>query len=286
MTLDTQNKKNVLVLGSAGQIGSALVEYLNKLGFNVFEFDIANNPKEDLRIWPNDLLETLIQKSHYVFFLAFDVGGSHYLEKYQDTFDFSNNNLRIMSNTFTLLKKHETPFLFASSQMASMSYSNYGLLKQIGERMTKALGGKIVHFWNVYGYEKDANKFHVISDFVMSAINDSFIKMRTTGEESRDFLYVDDCCEALRVVMENQNSFPEEMKIHITSGKFSTILEIAQIIARELGVKIHPGERTDLVQRDAKNLPDLAFQEYWKPKTTIESGIQMIIKKMKNERTG
>jgi nucleoside-diphosphate-sugar epimerase len=283
MNLDAEKSQNVLVLGSAGQIGSALVKYLNKLRFNVFEFDLANSHTEDLRIWPNELLEDLIQKSNYVFFLAFDVGGSHYLEKYQDTFEFSSNNLRIMSNTFTLLRKYGTPFLFASSQMASMSYSNYGLLKQIGERMTSSLGGRVVHFWNVYGYESDPTKFHVISDFVMSALRDNVIKVRTTGEESRDFLYVEDCCEALKVVMEKHNSFEAEMKIHITTGKFSKIMEVAEIIASELGVNIQIGNKTDLVQRDARNIPDLAFHKYWKPKTTLETGIQAIIRDMKNK---
>ena len=276
-------QNNVLILGSEGQIGSALVSYLSRFNFNVFEFDLVNDPNEDLRIWPNELLDELIKKSSYVFFLAFDVGGSHYLEKYQDTFEFSNNNLRIMSNTFTLLNKHRTPFLFASSQMASMSYSNYGILKQIGERMTYALGGRVVHFWNVYGYESDSTKFHVISDFIVSALRDKIIKMRTTGEESRDFLYVEDCCEALKVVMEKHNLFADEMKIHITTGKFSKIIDVAEIIAVKLGASIQPGDKTDLVQRDAKNMPDLAFQAYWKPTTTLESGINAIIRDMINE---
>jgi nucleoside-diphosphate-sugar epimerase len=81
--------KNVLVLGSAGQIGSALERYLTKSGYEVSKYDIASDPSQDLRQWPNDYLDELISKSQYVFFLAFDVGGSHYLEKYQDTFEFT-----------------------------------------------------------------------------------------------------------------------------------------------------------------------------------------------------
>jgi nucleoside-diphosphate-sugar epimerase len=285
MDLNTQAKQNVLILGSEGQIGSALVSHLRDLGLNVFEYDIARHSSQDLRVWPNDDLELLIQNSGYVFFLAFDVGGSHYLEKYQDSFDFSNNNLRIMSNTFSLLRKHATPFLFASSQMASMSYSNYGLLKQIGERMATSLGGRVVHFWNVYGYESDSTKYHAISDFISGAMQHKVIRMRTTGEESRDFLYVSDCCEALKVVMDHHSTFPPEMKLHITTGKFSRIIEVAEIVATELGAAIQPGTKTDLVQRDAKNIADLSFHEYWKPKTSLEEGILEIIGKMKNDRS-
>ena len=42
-----------------------------------------------------------------------------------------------MTKTFELLKKYNKKFLFASSQMSNMSYSNYGILKLIGEKITK-----------------------------------------------------------------------------------------------------------------------------------------------------
>ena len=42
--------------------------------------------------------------------------------------------------------------------MSNMSYSPYGVMKRVGELYTKSLGGKIVHFWNVYGIEKDMDK--------------------------------------------------------------------------------------------------------------------------------
>ena len=47
-----------------------------------------------------------------------------------------------------------------------MSYSPYGVMKRVGEMYTKSLGGLIVHFWNVYGIEKDMEKAHVITDFI------------------------------------------------------------------------------------------------------------------------
>jgi hypothetical protein len=62
--------------------------------------------------------------------------------------------MRIMSNTFDTIKKFDKPFIFASSQMAEMGYSSYGMLKALGEKITD-LGGLVVKFWNVYGYETD-----------------------------------------------------------------------------------------------------------------------------------
>jgi hypothetical protein len=108
-------------------------------------------------------LEEKIIEADFVHFLAFDIGGSMYMAKYQNTFDFISNNIKIMNNTFDLLKKYNKPFIFASSQMSNMSYSTYGTLKAIGEKYTEALGGIIVKFWNVYGYETDMEKSHVIN---------------------------------------------------------------------------------------------------------------------------
>ena len=153
----------VVVLGSSGQIGAYLTEYLRKKGHFVREFDVVNDPHEDMTHIPNPFLRNVIMDSDFVFFLAFDVGGSHYLKKYQHTFKFINNNTRMMANVFGYLEQYKKPFVFASSQMSNMSYSPYGSMKRVGELYTKSLKGVIVKFWNVFGIENDMEKAHVIT---------------------------------------------------------------------------------------------------------------------------
>ena len=130
---------NVAVLGSSGQIGAYLTDYLRKKGHFVREFDIANSYHEDMTHIPNPFLRNVIMDSDFVFFLAFDVGGSHYLKKYQHTYKFINNNTRMMANVFGHLADYKKPFVFASSQMSNMSYSPYGSMKRVGELYTKSL---------------------------------------------------------------------------------------------------------------------------------------------------
>jgi hypothetical protein len=60
-----------------------------------------------------------------------------------------------MANVFGYLKKYNKRFVFASSQMSNMSYSPYGVLKNVGELYTKSLNGLIVKFWNVYCVENE-----------------------------------------------------------------------------------------------------------------------------------
>jgi nucleoside-diphosphate-sugar epimerase len=269
--------KTILVLGSAGQVGSHLSRYLRLKGYKVLEFDIKNSPVQDLRRSQMKDFQSLVYKSDFIYFLAFDVGGSHYLEKYQDTFNFIDNNMRILTNTFDVIRKFDKPFLFASSQMSNMGQSTYGLLKMIGERYTSSINGRTVKFWNVYGYEKDEAKFHVISDFIKMARENGVIKMKTNGKENRDFLYADDCCEGLEAIMINFDDFQRNEELHLANFKWNTILEVAEVVADIFKAKIVPGEYFDNLQQGIKNEPNKRLLKYWKPATSLQDGIKKII---------
>jgi nucleoside-diphosphate-sugar epimerase len=279
----------ISVLGSSGQVGAYLTEYLRGKGHTVNEFDVVNGPEQDMTVIPNQNLEDNIKDSDFVFFLAFDVGGSRYLKKYQHTFQFIDNNARLMANAFGLLKKYNKRFVFASSQMSNMSYSPYGVLKNVGELYTKSLNGLIVKFWNVYGIEKDHDKAHVITDFIRKGFETGVIDMLTDGQEEREFLYAEDCCEALEKIMENFDDFTSEDNLHITSFHSTKIIDVASIISGQFNligkeIKVQPSEQKDSVQMDKRNKPDTYLTKWWMPKTTIEQGIAKVFEAMKNEQ--
>ena len=276
----------ITVLGSSGQIGAYLSEYLSKKGHIVIEFDVVNGEHQDMTHIPNVYLRNAIMESDFVFFLAFDVGGSRYLKKYQNTFDFVNNNTRLMANAFGLLQEYDKPFVFASSQMSNMSYSPYGTLKRVGELYTESLGGLIVKFWNVYGIEKDHDKAHVITDFIRKGFEEGDFEMMTDGEEGRQFLYAEDCCEGLEAVMKNYDNFYSDDPLHITNFDYTSIREVAIIIENEFKligkpINILPGQASDSVQLDKRNEADRFIEKYWSPKTDLETGIAKVFEAMK-----
>ena len=280
---------NIAILGSAGQIGAYLKEYLKEKGHEVVGVDIVDGPQNDLRVTPNTYVESVIKNADFVFFLSFDVGGSRYLKKYQHTFDFINNNTRMMANTFRLLEKYHKRFVFASSQMSNMSYSPYGVMKRVGELHTTALKGLTVKFWNVYGIENDMEKAHVITDFIRKGFEETEFEMLTDGTEERQFLYAEDCCEALETIMENYTDFKPEDPLHITSFHSNSIREIANIIQGCFGlignhdVKIKSGLAKDNVQMDKRNEADTYILSWWLPKTTIDVGIRKVFEEMKKD---
>lgn len=273
--------KKILILGSRGQIGSHLLKFLKKKNYKVYGFDIENNKSEDLRINNNRKFISYIKNTDFVFFLAFDVGGSVYLKKYQNSYNFLMNNISIMKNTFELLHKEKKKFIFATSQMSNMIYSSYGVLKRIGEDMTKSLGGISVRFWNVYGIEENLEKSHVITDFITKALNKKKILMLTNGNEERDFLYADDCCYGLEIVMKKYNIFKNKNIVDLSYGKYTKIIRVAEIIRnlfkkKGIDIKVIRGKKNDQLQKNKKNIPNTYLKKYWKPKFLLEQGIEEV----------
>jgi len=273
--------KKILILGSKGQIGQHLFQYLKKRNYQVFGLDIVNSKFEDLRNKNNIKFNSLIKKVDFVFFLAFDVGGSVYLKNYQNSYDFLMNNIAIMQNVFEKLKKNKKKFIFASSQMSNMSYSSYGVLKKIGENFTSSLSGITVKFWNVFGIENDPEKTHVITDFILKGRSSNHVRMLTNGQEERDFMYAEDCCSALEFVMKKYRDFKFKKYIDLNTGKSTKIREVANIISelflREGKiVKFIPAKNKDGVQMNKKNKAERFLFKYWEPKFSLKQGIAQV----------
>lgn len=269
-----------LVLGSSGLIGSELCSQLISAGHETFLFDIENNAVEDLRIQENTKLATLMKDADFVFFLAWDIGGSKYLTANQQSLWFVQNNLKILTNTIDLLSNLNKPFIFTSSQMAEMPTSAYGLTKKLGEYLTQNLNGIFVRFWNVYGYEKINQKSHVIADLIYKAKESNNISLNTNGKEMRQFLHVKDCVECLITLSSHYDTLPRDKNYDVTSFQWTSIIDVALIIQQFIpDATISTKDTEDIVQRNFKLEPDPFILSYWSPKISLQDGISKLIKK-------
>ncbi len=268
----------VLVLGSEGVVGSALCSFLESKEHVVTRWDIVLDPVgHDLRI-----RAPCMSNYDFVFFLAYDIGGSKYLEEQKLT--FIDNNILIMRNTFNELQKAKVPFIFASSQMSNMD-NPYGTLKKLGEQYTNIIGGLSVRFWNVYGSEEHGLKSHVITDFIHQYKTNKKIQLLTDGKEQRQFLHADDCAEALWYSMKqyyNITIVNEKNTLDITNFLWTSIIDLARIVVLALGPKdktiimdIKEGTKSDTIQTK-HNEPDDFILLYWKPKIHLIDGIKQL----------
>jgi len=269
----------ILVLGSEGQIGNSFCILAEQKGHNVVRIDKKIHEYHDLSTKEGEVtFDLFIKDCDVVVFLAFEVGGSKYLEFADKTLAYISENVRLMDNCFRVLSKHKKPFLFASSQMSNMHHTNYGFLKDLGERYTKITDGWICRFWNVFGYEDPTDaKSHVIKDFIHMAKTKGKITMRTTGEEKRQFLHSIDCSKALLHWVENYLSYDKKEYIDITSFEWKSILDIAKEIQKQIPCEIVQGTSTDAIQSGILNTPSEYVLKFWKPEMTLQEGIKVLI---------
>jgi nucleoside-diphosphate-sugar epimerase len=254
----------VLILGSEGVIGKSLAERLQASGHSVTKWDKELSLDHDLADpGVTEHLLPVITACDFIFFLAFDVGGSKYIKA--PTLDFMNQNCSIMLNTFSLLK--DKKFIFASSTMSNI-HVPYGTLKAIGEHYTKILGGTSVRFWNVYGRESFGRKSHVITDFIHMFKTTSSITMLTDGSELRQFLHSKDCAACLEQVMLKYTDLPN--LIDITSFEWVKIRHVAETITHNI---IVPSVLESDSHQNIMNEPDRFILQHWQPTITLKEGI-------------
>jgi nucleoside-diphosphate-sugar epimerase len=130
-----------------------------------------------------------------------------------------------------------------------------------------------VKFWNVFGWEEPGQRSHVIPDLIADALKNNEIELMTTGEEKRQFIYVEDCVRNLAKV----SNMPLQ-EYHLTNGKWISILEVAQIIGQQLDVSVTAGSIKGYFNPVNTNESYKEFEFRF----SLEEGIQKVIEKAFN----
>lgn len=260
-----------LVIGSEGFVGKPFCRYLQEIGEEVVPFDIKLGTVQDARNATLSLLDI-----DRVFFLAWDVGGAKYLYKHNTQLQQLDWNLKLMLNVMPQLAESQIPFLFVSSQLAEEYETVYGVTKRLGEIWTHLIEGVRVRLWNVYGQpEMPSERSHVVADFVYQAITTGTIKMMTTGKEHRQFIHIDDVCNAFHFALERKM-----MGLYdVSTFEWVQVIDIANIIGEYTKAKVIPGERigsTPLTPMQGK-IPG------WLPKVSLEEGLSKLVDRMREE---
>jgi nucleoside-diphosphate-sugar epimerase len=256
---------NNLVIGASGFLGKRLVNFLKEKNQSVVEIDIKNGDKQDARF-----IKLPLENIDRVYFISWDVGGSKFLYRENTQIKQMEWNNALMNNVFPQIMN--LPFVFTSSQLAECSETVYGVQKQMGEVWTKLSEyGVAVRLWNLYGYIEEFNeKSHVVSDFVYQAKKNGQINMLTTGKEERQFIHIDDVCEALLMSFDVKD---KKQTYDITTNEWTSVYDIANLIKKHTKCEIKIGDtlgKTVLV-KNKKLIPN------WSPKVSIEDGLKLMI---------
>jgi len=161
--------------------------------------------------------------------------------------------------------------------------SPYGASKLCGEAYLHAFAGAYglrttaLRFANVYGPFSDHKK-GAVTTFIKNALLSQSIVIYGDGSASRDFLYVDDLCAAIRAAV--TADLADEV-IHVASERETTIRELANLILRlagreDLEIEHRPARRGEVTRNFAT--ADKAHRLLgFAPVETLESGMAKTI---------
>lgn len=217
--------QNVLVLGSTGLVGRSLTRLLQQYGYHVLE----SRHRYDIDLRQPGSMDAAFNgmRIDFAFFLACEVGGSKYLHSSLGSRKIDVYNRLMYANVFPFLHRRRIPYLFSSS-MHSAFNTPYGNVKRIGELTTLRGTGKVVKFWNVFGYERAGPRSHVLADWLQSCAKTGSAYALTNGWERRQFVHTDDLARALVDMMASFQRLPPI--VDATSGRWLTMKHVAHTV--------------------------------------------------------
>ena len=299
-------KEKVLITGGAGFIGSHLTDDCVKQGYNVVVVDnlssgIKENINPDAKFYHVDIRsEQLIdvmakEKVDYVFHLAAQVDVQVSVDNPQ--LDTSVNVL----GTFNVLegckRGHVKKVIFSSSAAVygEPKYlpidekhpleptSLYGLNKKIGEnyfpfyQREYGLDYVVLRYANVYGpRQRSDGEGGVVSIFINNFLNGKTVKIYGDGNQTRDFLYVDDVVSANLSALQ----YGCNRVVNVGTGIQTSINELYDYIGGHFNIHYkaaHYKEKPGDIRNNILSIKYVQSALNWKPKYSLAEGLQLMI---------
>ena len=173
------------------------------------------------------------------------------------------------------------------------SVSLYGITKYSGEQILynqcKSLGIDFVAFrmQNVYGEGQSLTNPYtgILSIFSSRLLKNQSINIFEDGQESRDFIHINDITNAYVLSIENKNIRQEI--INLGSGKNYSVMEITQMLAKNYKstskIIISGDYRIGDIRHNAADITKAKKLLNWSPKIEIEEGIQLFANWVKHQ---
>jgi nucleoside-diphosphate-sugar epimerase len=242
-----------------------------------------------------------------VFNLAADMGGVAFIKSHK-----ADCMLSVLINTHLLLAARDAGvrrYFFASSACVynvdrqiqsdvtplaeadaypAMAEDGYGWEKLFSERMCRhfredfGLETRVARFHNIYGphgsYDDGREKAPAalcrkVAEAVLSGRHE--IDIWGDGEQTRSFMYVDDCVEAIQMVTDGHNALP----VNVGSVERVSINEMVTMIERIAGITVRRRYVADApLGVRGRNSDNTMFKELygWEPTINLAEGLERI----------
>ena len=292
-----------LVTGGAGFIGSNFTKKALDLGHEVLVLDnLSTGKKENLDpragfaevdLCDFEKMKPYFSGIDYVFHFAALPRVPLSIEKPRET---NRNNVESTLNVLIASKDAGVKRVIYSSSssaygrqaimplkedMLPAPINPYAVQKYIGEHYVRVfydlfgLEGVCLRYFNVYGPSMafDGAYATAIACFIEQKKANEPLTIYGDGEQTRDFVYVNDVAEANFLAAFNPDISRGEV-INIGSGINYSINKIADIVG---GKRIYAEERKGDIRHSLADIEKARKLLGWEPKTLLEEGIKKLI---------
>ena len=303
-------KKNVLVTGCCGFIGSNMCDFLLKKKYNIIGID-------NLLTGRLENIKNLIDNENFSFYnlnVCSEINLDLKIDKIlhfastaspKDYMKYPIQTLEIGSiGTQNILelacKKNATVLVASTSEIYGdplehpQSETYFGNVNPIGPRGVydeakryleaitmayakyKNVDTRIVRIFNTYGPKMRKNDGRAIPNFINQIMNNKNITVYGDGNQTRSFCYVEDTILGIYMALNSNYSLP----INIGNSNELTINELIDLLKKLIPSKSKK-KYFQLPENDPKiRKPDISLAKKildWEPKTNIEEGLKQTI---------
>ena len=319
--------KNILVTGGAGFIGSNFVKYLyNKYpeykmivldaltyAGNVENLHVDFNESRDDRIvfWygnvrNGELVDTLVSQSDIVVHFAAE---THVTRSIYDNFLFFETDVlgtQTVANSILKYRDRVERFIHISTSEVYgtarkelmdedhplFPMSPYASAKVGADRLvysywaTYELPIVIIRPFNNFGPYQHLEK--VVPRFITSCILNEPLRVHGDGSASRDFIYVEDICKVIDIIMHADIHKVNGEAFNVASGIHRSIISIAKDVVKLMdgdeSLITFIGDRPGQVFRHTGDATKIKNILGWEPKVSWEEGLKRTIEWYRENR--
>ena len=307
--------QKVLITGGYGLLGVSLVNFLLKKKIKVVILDYKKSNKR--KIYFTKSKNLIIEKGNFVNFNnllrifkkhsfdgIFHLGAqTQVLKAFNKPYETHQTNVLGTLNLLEILRKKKLniPFVYSSSDKA------YGELKKkyyfendklnglfpydasksasdlICQSYSKSYNIKvgIIRSANIFG-ECDFNVNRIVPETIISVLKNKKLKIRSSGKQKRDYIYVEDVSRAYFNVFSELKNKKKYLLIYNTGSKYNlNALQLIKKIYKILNVKenyIIKNTSKAEIQNQRLNYNKIKKEIGWKPIFSLEYGLVKTVK--------
>jgi UDP-glucuronate decarboxylase len=297
----------VLVTGGAGFVGSHLCDLLLACGHEVVALDnyytgsrdnlqgLLGHPRFELLL--GDVEQAFELKVNKIYNLACPASPVHYqrnpVKTVRTNILGAINVLDLANKTGARVLQASTSEVYGDPQEHPQKESYWGHVNPVGVRACYDEGKRaaetlfydyhrqhgvdvrVARIFNTYGPRMALDDGRVVSNFIVSALQNKPLTVYGDGKQTRSFCYVADLVGGLMTLMESDYKQP----VNLGNPLEFSMLQLAQMIIKMTGSKSKIVFK-DLPSDDPKQRqPDIGIAKSlgWEPKVDVHIGLQTTI---------